>query len=89
MRSLDARPGRAAEGAANTGAGILSMANSGPGTNNSQFFITLDKTDWLDGRHVVFGSVTRGMEIVKAIEAVGRVSGKPKKPVVIADCGEL
>ena len=72
-----------------TGAGILSMANAGPGTNGSQFFLCTVKTDWLDGKHVVFGSVTKGMEVVKAIEAVGSQSGKTAKPVVIADCGQL
>merc|ERR1712039_1165624 len=59
-----------------------------PNTNGSQFFLCTVKTDWLDGKHVVFGSVTKGMEVVKAIEAVGSQSGKTAKPVVIADCGE-
>ena len=72
-----------------TGPGILSMANAGPGTNGSQFFLCTVKTDWLDGKHVVFGSVTKGMEVVKAIEAVGSQSGKCAKPVMIADSGQL
>merc|ERR1712050_312421 len=67
--------------------GILSMANAGPNTNGSQFFITTVKTAWLDGRHVVFGKVTAGMEVVKKIEAVGSQSGKTAKQVTIADCG--
>ena len=72
-----------------TGPGILSMANAGPGTNGSQFFLCTVKTDWLDGKHVVFGSVTKGMEVVKAIEAVGSQSGKCAKPVMIAESGQL
>merc|ERR1711948_27661 len=72
-----------------TGPGILSMANAGPGTNGSQFFLCTVKTDWLDGKHVVFGSVTDGFEVVKAIERVGSSSGSTSKKVVISNCGQL
>ncbi|EPQ09235.1 Peptidyl-prolyl cis-trans isomerase E [Myotis brandtii] len=68
--------------------GLLSMANSGPNTNGSQFFLTCDKTDWLDGKHVVFGEVTEGLDVLRQIEAQGSKDGKPKEKVIISDCGE-
>ncbi|CAK6440981.1 unnamed protein product [Pipistrellus nathusii] len=67
---------------------LLSMANSGPNTNGSQFFLTCDKTDWLDGKHVVFGEVTEGLDVLRQIEVQGSKDGKPKEKVIISDCGE-
>ena len=72
-----------------TGPGILSMANAGPGTNGSQFFLCTVATPWLDGKHVVFGAVTEGFDVVKKMEAVGSQSGKCSAAVAIKDCGQL
>lgn len=71
-------------------AGTVSMANSGPNSNGSQFFITTVKTFWLDGEHVVFGKVIQGMDTVYAIEGgAGTYNGKPRKKVIITDSGEI
>lgn len=72
-----------------TGPGILSMANSGLNTNGSQFFISTVKTTWLDNRHVVFGKVVDGMDVVKQMEQLGSPSGKTLKKILIADCDQL
>lgn len=72
-----------------TGPGILSMANAGPNTNGSQFFICTEKTQWLDGKHVVFGKIVDGYSVVKEMEKVGSDSGTTRERVVIEDCGQI
>ena len=71
------------------GPGTLSMANAGPNTNGSQFFICTAPTPHLDGKHVVFGQVVKGYDVVKAMEAVGSRSGKTSSKVTITDCGKV
>ncbi|CAE8634737.1 unnamed protein product [Polarella glacialis] len=70
------------------GAGVLSMANSGPNTNGSQFFLCTAETSWLDGKHCVFGQVVGGYSVVKALETVGSRSGSTALKVLITDCGQ-
>merc|ERR1711907_688233 len=72
-----------------TGPGILSLANAGPNTNGSQFFLCAAKTDWLDGKHVVFGEIIEGMGLLDRMEAQGSKSGKTKAVVRIEDCGVM
>mmetsp|Transcript_4268 Transcript_4268/g.6541 ORF Transcript_4268/g.6541 Transcript_4268/m.6541 type:complete len:106 (+) Transcript_4268:91-408(+) len=73
-----------------TAPGLLSMANSGPNTNGCQFFITCAPSDWLDGKHVVFGKVIDGLLTIRKVEnvAVGP-NNKPKLACVISECGEM
>ena len=71
-----------------TGDGCLSMANAGPNTNGSQFFVCTGQTPHLDGKHVVFGKCVEGYDVIKKIEAVGSGSGATSKPVEITNCGE-
>ena len=69
--------------------GLLSMANRGPNTNGSQFFITTVPCPWLDGKHTVFGRVVENMNLVKKIESYGSETGKPAMKITIVECGQL
>ncbi|OII77842.1 peptidyl-prolyl cis-trans cyclophilin-type family protein [Cryptosporidium andersoni] len=70
-------------------AGLLSMANTGPNTNSSQFFITTIPCPWLDGKHVIFGKVVSGIDVIASMERFGSSSGKTSVSIVISDCGEV
>uniref|UniRef100_A0A7S2SGK7 Peptidyl-prolyl cis-trans isomerase n=1 Tax=Eucampia antarctica TaxID=49252 RepID=A0A7S2SGK7_9STRA len=72
-----------------TGAGVLSMANAGPDTNGSQFFLCTGNSSWLDGKHVVFGKVISGMDVLSAVEQVGSDSGRTRASITISDSGQL
>jgi cyclophilin family peptidyl-prolyl cis-trans isomerase len=69
--------------------GTLSMANSGPNTNGSQFFLCTGETPWLNGKHVVFGKVTGGLDVLKKVEMKGTEFGRPSAEVKITNCGVL
>ncbi|KAH8411135.1 hypothetical protein KR222_004233, partial [Zaprionus bogoriensis] len=71
-----------------SGLGILSMANAGPNTNGSQFFICTSKTTWLDNKHVVFGKAVEGIDVIRKIESMGSNSGATSKKILIDDCGD-
>ncbi|XP_044538603.1 peptidyl-prolyl cis-trans isomerase A-like [Gracilinanus agilis] len=71
------------------GLGTLSMANAGPSTNGTQFFICTAKTDWSDGRHVFFGQMKEGMNIVEVMDYCTSQDGKTSKKITIADCGQI
>jgi cyclophilin family peptidyl-prolyl cis-trans isomerase len=70
------------------GPGCLAMANSGPDSNTSQFYITFDSFPHLDGKHVVFGKITSGMEVLMDVAGLGQIDGKPRKKVKVVNCGE-
>lgn len=72
-----------------TAPGLLSMANSGPSTNGCQFFITCAPCDFLDGKHVVFGRVIEGMQVVRMIENVPAPQGQPRLEITITECGQM
>ncbi|KAI7898271.1 peptidyl-prolyl cis-trans isomerase cyp5 [Cokeromyces recurvatus] len=72
-----------------TAKGVLSMANAGPNTNGSQFFITFDKTPWLDGNHTVFGQIVEGNDVLDLLEKYGTQSGRPTAKIEIIDSGEI
>ncbi|XP_069467126.1 peptidyl-prolyl cis-trans isomerase F, mitochondrial [Ambystoma mexicanum] len=72
-----------------SGPGVLSMANAGPNTNGSQFFICTIQTEWLDNKHVVFGYIKDGMNVVKKMENLGSKNGRTSKKIVIANCGQM
>lgn len=69
--------------------GLLSMANSGPHTNGSQFFLTFIACPWLDGKHVVFGKITEGMDLLQLVEKYGTNSGRTRAEIKVEDCGEI
>ncbi|GBG33810.1 Peptidyl-prolyl cis-trans isomerase [Hondaea fermentalgiana] len=71
------------------GPGVLSMANAGPNTNGSQFFLCFNEASWLNGKHTVFGKVIKGLEVLKSLESVGTQNGKPKARTVVVECGQL
>ncbi|KAL0185371.1 hypothetical protein M9458_021068, partial [Cirrhinus mrigala] len=89
ITNQDGRGGKSIYKEKHTGPGLLCMANRGRHTNSSQFFITLKKAEHLDFKHVAFGFVKKGMDVVRRIGELGTKDGKPTKTITISECGQM